>query len=460
MSQARGRAYKCLNCGHTNEKRRVISHIYKEHVRLDEAPFYCKVCLFRCTDEESLRRHVRPDVYPAHHQRMSDIRMQGTILEPHKILMRSLKPKHLEEGLDYLRLTAKESDCEWQKRRKNESGLAAAASLKPASSENLLDRLLDYNPDEPLTPTSTFVSPPAPSRLISIPKSRPTCTATWQLGEFHSDLQATPTRDVDPYIPLPASSVEAMNMSVRYQPTPITDSYIATPLPTPLPTAQPIHLSTCAAATSQQLAFSSPVAAVPVFGGQISPAVSSSLPQAMPILQSCTTEVISGPSFPLISTFPSILSATITPTSTLSPMRTTSLAASTSTTSVITSKTTATMTETSSSSTGTLPSVQPAGADPLVQALSTFSNTLVEAIQQQTFQIGMLRHTMSAILQRMEDRDSARQPAPAQSSSPERRSRLSLDAYRQRPSSSYSDDKAKKRPISSSLGDQAKRLKK
>ena len=94
-------------------------------------------------------------------------------------------------------------------------------------------------------------------------------------------------------------------MSVRYQPTPITDSYIATPLPTPLPTAQPIQLSTCAAATSHQLAFPSPVAAVPVFGGQMSPAVSSSLPQAVPILQSCTTEVISGPSFLLISTFPS-----------------------------------------------------------------------------------------------------------------------------------------------------------
>ena len=113
MSQARGRAYKCLNCGHVNEKRRVISHIYKEHVGLDEAPFYCKVCLFRSSDEESLRRHVRPDVYPAHHQRMTDIRIQGTILEPHQILMRSLKPNHLEEGLDYLRLTAKESDCEW-----------------------------------------------------------------------------------------------------------------------------------------------------------------------------------------------------------------------------------------------------------------------------------------------------------------------------------------------------------
>ena len=55
-----------------------------------------------------------------------------------------------------------ESDCEWQRRRKNESGLAAAASLKPASSENLLDYLLDYNPDEPLTPTSAIVSPPAP----------------------------------------------------------------------------------------------------------------------------------------------------------------------------------------------------------------------------------------------------------------------------------------------------------
>ena len=127
---------------HINEKRRVISHIYKEHVRLDEAPFYCKVCLFRCTDEESLRRHVRPEVYPAHHQRMADIRMQETILEPNQKLMRSLKPKHLEVGVDCLRLAAKESDCEWQRKRKNESCLAT--SLKPASSGNLLDHLLDH----------------------------------------------------------------------------------------------------------------------------------------------------------------------------------------------------------------------------------------------------------------------------------------------------------------------------
>ena len=56
-------------------------------------------------------------------------------------------------------LTAKEFDCEWQRKKKNESGLAT--SLRPASSENLLDHLLDYNPDEQLTPTSDFVSPPA-----------------------------------------------------------------------------------------------------------------------------------------------------------------------------------------------------------------------------------------------------------------------------------------------------------
>ena len=197
--------------------------------------------------------------------------MQGTILEPNQILMRILKPKHLEEGLDYARLNAKESDCEWQ-RRKNESGVEA--SLKPVSSENLLDHLLDYNPEEPLTPTSSFVSPHAPSRLISIPTSRPKCTATRQLGEFHSDLQATPTRAVDPYMPLPVSSVEVMN-SVQYQPTPNTASH----LDTPIPTAQPICLPTCAASTSQRLAFLSPVVTVLVFGGQISFPVSSALHQ-------------------------------------------------------------------------------------------------------------------------------------------------------------------------------------
>ena len=112
------------------------------------------------------------------------------------------------------------------------------------------------------------MSPLAPSRLISIPKSGPTCTATWQLGEFHSDLQATSTRDVDTYIPLPVSSAEVMNSvqyQSKYQPTPSTALYLATPIPT----AQPIYLSTCAASTSQWLAIPSPVAAVPVFGGPL-----------------------------------------------------------------------------------------------------------------------------------------------------------------------------------------------
>ena len=57
----------------------------------------------------------------------------------------------------------------------------------------------------------------------------------------------------------------------------------------------------------------------------------------------------------------------------------------------------------------------------------------------------------------MEDRDSAHQPATAQSSSIERRSRLSLDVYQKRPISTSSNDKAKKRPISNSSDDKAKK---
>ena len=71
------------------------------------------------------------------------------------------------------------------------------------------------------------------------------------------------------------------------------------------------------------------------------------------------------------------------------------------------------MTETSNSS--TLPSAQPAGADHLIEVISTFSNNLFGAIKQHTFQIEMMRDIMSAILQRMEDCDSARQPTLAQS---------------------------------------------
>ncbi|KAH3769210.1 hypothetical protein DPMN_170462 [Dreissena polymorpha] len=59
----RRRAYQCLKCYHRMDKvyieakYRVYNHFLKEHMSLDQAPFYCRLCLFRCFKREELDKH-------------------------------------------------------------------------------------------------------------------------------------------------------------------------------------------------------------------------------------------------------------------------------------------------------------------------------------------------------------------------------------------------------------------
>lgn len=59
-----GHAYVCRIClaegsSVVDRKGRMISHIMKQHIPLDEVPFYCSLCLFRATDQKSLMAHVQ-----------------------------------------------------------------------------------------------------------------------------------------------------------------------------------------------------------------------------------------------------------------------------------------------------------------------------------------------------------------------------------------------------------------
>ena len=60
----RGRAYQCLRCldQHGKEvidvKSRIEDHIMKHHLSLDQVPFYCNLCLFKCKDLTTLQEHV------------------------------------------------------------------------------------------------------------------------------------------------------------------------------------------------------------------------------------------------------------------------------------------------------------------------------------------------------------------------------------------------------------------
>lgn len=64
MARHKGRAYQCLRCCHQGGKEvidvkaRIECHIMKTHLSLDQVPFYCSLCLFRCSDKATLLDHV------------------------------------------------------------------------------------------------------------------------------------------------------------------------------------------------------------------------------------------------------------------------------------------------------------------------------------------------------------------------------------------------------------------
>ncbi|KAH3787839.1 hypothetical protein DPMN_165968 [Dreissena polymorpha] len=43
---------------HINERYRMVYHVQKHHYALSEAPFYCSMCLYRCSTREALVKLV------------------------------------------------------------------------------------------------------------------------------------------------------------------------------------------------------------------------------------------------------------------------------------------------------------------------------------------------------------------------------------------------------------------
>jgi hypothetical protein len=136
---SRGRAYKCLRCNSfTGERSKVVSHFYKHHISLEEAPFYCTLCLFRTERQRELTRHVRGFI--PHKQRQAAMK---TYVES-EFLKTSSKPYLVCEGRDIERLGQLESSRLWEERKRkpkeadlltsilNEAGLDLTAFCSPA----------------------------------------------------------------------------------------------------------------------------------------------------------------------------------------------------------------------------------------------------------------------------------------------------------------------------------------
>lgn len=86
-------AYQCCYCkekNYINTKSRIKTHIYKYHLPLEQAPFYCGLCLFRCETQHDLQRHRIS--YPLHRQRVKDYSNSSTNFDDATYLHKSSRP--------------------------------------------------------------------------------------------------------------------------------------------------------------------------------------------------------------------------------------------------------------------------------------------------------------------------------------------------------------------------------
>ena len=107
MAKHKGRAYECLHCSRQGKtvidvKSRVEDHILKYHLGLDQAPFYCTLCLFRSTEKKPLLEHV------FRHSRHRQEAQNKNIVDSTPYLKESQNPYKLGSA-DYHQLSQEES---------------------------------------------------------------------------------------------------------------------------------------------------------------------------------------------------------------------------------------------------------------------------------------------------------------------------------------------------------------
>ncbi|MEW8446381.1 MAG: hypothetical protein AB2661_21050 [Candidatus Thiodiazotropha sp.] len=134
----KGRAYQCMPCFHKEGKEtidvrgRVEEHILKNHVSLDEVPFYCRLCLFRCQRREQLIQHVTSY---ARHREMANKR---GVTDNSQFLVTSPNPHQFTEA-DYIKLSAEASLRHFLRHQTAQSTSPVAAAVRRMELGQLMD---------------------------------------------------------------------------------------------------------------------------------------------------------------------------------------------------------------------------------------------------------------------------------------------------------------------------------
>jgi hypothetical protein len=165
-SGQRRRAYQCLKCYHRMDKvyveakYRVYNHFLKEHMSLDQAPYYCRLCLFRCFKREELEKHVHS------FRRHNLVLQEKNIPDSPEFLVSNSSP-YLITDRDVAALSAEDSKRHWLSISKKPDILSQAIQsvlpdLSPISNFPLSPFLHQFSPAQPsrVTPLQTVQTQP------------------------------------------------------------------------------------------------------------------------------------------------------------------------------------------------------------------------------------------------------------------------------------------------------------
>ena len=194
LVNTRGWVYICNLCPDENryvgEKYATMGHIWKKHVPLDESPFFCDLCHFRCQKQRQLESHVRG--YTPHRQKAVGKEDDLTCLK------KSIHPRTLREGVEYKILRKNEANQYWKEKAGREQPHSLPISL-PIETNMLMS---------PATP-----SPATPASLnstdsVGVPDKDARC---WTLLEaIAPELTSAPEYFPTPIL-TPVESETALN---------------------------------------------------------------------------------------------------------------------------------------------------------------------------------------------------------------------------------------------------------
>lgn len=182
------RKFQCVRCkglGVTKiaERSRMVGHITKNHLALDQVPFYCRLCTFKCHTQTQLLRHV--EEYADHQWKSGQLVAQGrpALENP---LMRNVNP-YVVGNSDMEEVTTEQPVA----RRPRQAGLSplldddilgTAISLSGLASPSYSNIYQQPSPFRPLMssapPTSTFALAPIQTSPFRPPMLTAPATAT------------------------------------------------------------------------------------------------------------------------------------------------------------------------------------------------------------------------------------------------------------------------------------------